>query len=112
MTCLSGLYHWTNLTSLEEAMLKKASGGSVAAYAPTGLQVHTGHDYLLYGFYDEMFAGAGTLGEAIMGAKLNLNGSTGSYQDLQDTYMLLGDPAMSLNVWSADSAIHLPSLFD
>jgi hypothetical protein len=80
-------------------LLKLNGGGSVAAYAPTGLQVQNGHDYLLEGFYTSIFDdGDRILGQAIYKAKLNLDSGPSSYQDLHDTFMLLGDPAMRIDM--------------
>jgi hypothetical protein len=38
------------------------------------------------------------LGEAVYQAKVNLESGPSAYEDLHDTYMLLGDPAMQLNI--------------
>lgn len=112
MTCLEGLYHFpeAQFQSVSERLLRSPVGGAVASYAPTGLQVQTAHDFLLSGFYDGLFeGGAQTLGSAVMDAKINLdqNGST-FYQDLQDTFMLLGDPAMKIKLWHGIEQLHLP----
>jgi hypothetical protein len=112
MTCLEGLYHFpeAEFQGVSESLLRFASGGAVASYAPTGLQVQTAHDYLLSGFYDGLFLyGHTTLGAAVMDAKINLdqNGNF-FFQDLQDTFMLLGDPAMNLKLWQGIEQLHLP----
>ena len=74
-----------------------STGGSVASYAPTGLQVQSGHDLLLDGFYAGVFDdGDRILGQAVYKAKLNLDSGFSGYQDLHDTFMLLGDPAMGM----------------
>jgi hypothetical protein len=99
MTCLVGIYHFPQGDNLSETLLKLNGGGSVAAYAPTGLQVQNGHDYLLEGFYTSIFDdGDRILGQAIYKAKLNLDSGPSSYQDLHDTFMLLGDPAMRIDM--------------
>jgi hypothetical protein len=100
MTCLEGWYHFSGTTAgLSETLLKRVGGGSVASYAPTGLQVQTGHNYLIEGFYTGIFDNdAQTIGEAIMQAKVSLDSAPGIYQDLHDTFMLLGDPAMRFNM--------------
>ncbi len=112
MTCLEGLYHFPEAVyqGVSESLLRSTNGGAVASYAPTGLQVQTAHDYLLSGFYDGIFLeGETTLGAAVMNAKINLdqNGNF-FFQDLQDTFMLLGDPAMNLNVWLGGEQLYLP----
>jgi hypothetical protein len=112
MTCLEGYYQDPSFDSLSEAIVKKAGGGAVASYAPTGLQVQAGHDFLLQGFYRGIYVhDQVTVGGAIMQAKLNLhNNGPSYYQDLQDTFMLLGDPALRLIVTPHDDVIFLPIL--
>lgn len=111
MTCLEGVYQYPTAAGLSETLLRSTVGGAVAAYAPTGLQVQTAHDYLLRGFYEGVYTSqVGTLGEAVMAAKLNLwqNDPSQAFEDLQDTFMLLGDPAMPFNIWAYQSQINLP----
>ena len=100
MTCLEGWYHFNGTTNgLSEALVKKVGGGAVASYAPTGFQVQHGHNYLIEGFYEGIFVNnVQTLGEAVYQAKVNLESGPSAYEDLHDTYMLLGDPAMQLNI--------------
>lgn len=107
MTCLEGQSH-LSFNGLSETLLKR-SNGAVASFAPTGLQVHTGHDYLLDGFYAGVFEdGLPELGAAVFSGKLLLKTSTPAYQDLHDTYTLLGDPAMRFNIWQAHTRLSLP----
>ncbi|HSH03070.1 MAG TPA: C25 family cysteine peptidase [Anaerolineae bacterium] len=111
MTCLEGIYHRPGEDGLAEGLLKSTIGGSVASYSPTGLQVQYGHDFLIVGFYDAIYnQNASTLGQAVMGAKTYLNTNTNNYQDLQDTFMLLGDPAMQLNIWQTNNQTFLPGV--
>ena len=98
MTCLVGIYHYPD-NYLSETLLKSSIGGSVASYTPTGLQVQKGHDYLLEGFYTGVFSdGDRILGQAVYKAKLNLDSGPDYFQNLHDTYMLLGDPAMRIDM--------------
>ena len=109
MTCLEGIYHFPQGDNLSETMLKSTIGGAAASYAPTGLQVQQGHDFLLEGFYEGVFTdGDRILGQAIYKAKLNLDISTNNFQDLQDTFMLLGDPAMQISFPGGGSSLFLP----
>ncbi len=110
MTCLEGWYHFSGSASgLSEAQLKRVGGGAVASYAPTGFQVQTGHDFLIEGFYTAIFDNnAQTLGESVMQAKLNLVSAPSVYEDLHDTYMLLGDPAMQFNMPESVTQNFLP----
>lgn len=107
MTCLEGQSH-LSFNGLSETLLKR-SNGAVASFAPTGLQVHTGHDYLLDGFYAGVYSDElPELGAAVFSGKLLLKMSTPAYQDLHDTYTLLGDPAMRFNIWQAHARLSLP----
>ena len=58
-------------------------------------------------------ASAGTLGEATLSGKLTL-ASSGEYLDLLDTFTLLGDPAMAMNLtlvpWTHE--LFLPVVLD
>lgn len=98
MTCLVGIYHFPSGDNLSEKLLKSTTGGSLAAYAPTGFQVQTGHDFLLRGFYDGIFVdGDRILGQAVLRAKIELDGGPAFYQDLHYTFMTLGDPALQMD---------------
>lgn len=110
MTCLEGFYHTPEREGFSELMLRKSGGGAVASYAPTGLQVQTGHDYLLTGFYEGAFdLDYGVIGQVVLNAKLVLlNSGNNSVQDLHDTYMLQGDPAMHMRTWEANYNVSLP----
>ncbi len=114
MTCLEGQYHRFDflqngqpVDGMSETMLKNPNGGAVASYAPTGLAVATGHDFLWEGFNEQIFEeGQRIIGQAVYGAKDNLPNNT--FIDLHDTFILLGDPAMQLKVWDGAGSIYLP----
>jgi len=99
MTCYDGFYHRPGTTSgdyrsLAEVITRAVDSGAVASWSPTGLGVASGHDVLNSGFLDAIFLdGLNTLGEATLTGKFNL-WMTGGSQDLLDTYLLFGDPAM------------------
>lgn len=113
MTCLEGIYHYPNSDDhgISETLLRLPDVGAVASYAPTGLQVLTAHDLLIEGLYDFVYSTSTTvtLGEGVIAAKVNLdvNGSS-AFQDLHDTFMLLGDPAMNINTWQSSTELALP----
>ncbi|MCI0396968.1 MAG: C25 family cysteine peptidase [Chloroflexi bacterium] len=114
MTCLEGWYHTPGTSKgLSETLMKLNGAGAVASFAPTGFQVQTGHDYLLEGFYTTVFVnGDHVLGHATYGGKLNLfnNAPPGIYDDLQDTFILLGDPAMKLHIPEQVLETFLPAI--
>ena len=98
-TCLTGSFAEAEFPSLAEAFLLKANGGAIATYAPTGLGVATGHDYMNRAFYDALFKDRVTeIGALAMASKLFLFTSTGAYHDLIETYGILGDPALSIQL--------------
>ncbi|MCL4869482.1 MAG: hypothetical protein KJ063_10970 [Anaerolineae bacterium] len=110
MTCLEGRTHDPDRDGFSETMLKHSGGGAVASYAPTGLQVQTGHKFLLSGFYHGVFnLNNERIGQGVMNAKISLyNSGNQNLQDLHDTFMLLGDPAMKLRIWRYSSSVSLP----
>ncbi len=64
----------------------------------------SGDDYLQKGFYEAVFhQGVRRLSDATTASKLRLwNGASGAYRDLMDTYGLLGDPALHINLFDTD----------
>jgi hypothetical protein len=111
MTCYTSDYAFSSDT-LDELLLRRVGGGAVATWGSTTLGRSSGHNVLTEGFYDALFVDNITnVGLAVSGAKLLLSG--GGYaadHDLLDTFVLLGDPAMELNLtivpWSAE--LYLP----
>jgi len=98
MACLSGNFADPSFTGIEVMMLGWAGGGSVAGWGATGFGVATGHDQLHRGFYQAVFgSGVRTLGLATAAGKQALWAS-GRNLDLMDTFDLLGDPALRINL--------------
>ncbi len=101
MACDSGTFANPLFTGIEVMMLAWPAGGSVAGWAATGFGVATGHDQLHRGFYRAVFqGGVSSLGLATTAGKqaLWLNGRN---LDLLDTFDLLGDPALRINLTPA-----------
>ena len=108
MTCTEGYFHDPRFSSLAESLLRLPGHGAVASWSPTGWGVAHGHDYLYTGFYSALFEdGEARLGPATAQGKLNLLNGSDLFQDLIDTYILLGDPAMSIKL---ERRLHLPLL--
>ena len=112
MTCLEGSYHNPRYASLGENVVRLSGRGAVASWSPTGLGVASGHDYLDRGFYDALFDwDVRGLGPATTAGKLNLFENEQSpsgdprFQDLIDTYILLGDPATNIGAPEAQLGI-------
>ncbi len=109
MTCLEGTYHNPRFNGLSESVVRLNGKGAVASWAPTGLGIASGHDFLHTGFYRALFEqGVYELGPATTAGKLNLYlnsrspGGVPRFHDLLDTYVLLGDPAMRVGLPAAD----------
>ena len=109
MTCFTGAFHRPEPT-LDEALVTRPDAGAVAVWGPTGMGVNTGHSRLSEGFFRAVFSDTvGTVGEAALAGKLNLSGAPLG-NDLVDTFVLLGDPALrfyrTIVPWTAQ--IYLP----
>ncbi|MBI4674525.1 MAG: hypothetical protein HY741_23005 [Chloroflexi bacterium] len=96
MTCLEGYFQGGGVDSISEAMVKQGNGGAIGSFAPAGLGVSTGHDFLDRGFFEALMQGGKPrAGQATIAAKVKLYAeSGGSSLDLLDTFNLLGDPGM------------------
>ncbi|NJO07617.1 MAG: hypothetical protein HC876_20040 [Chloroflexaceae bacterium] len=84
--------------------------GRLATFSATGLGVATGHDTLQQGLLEAVFRDeVATLGEATMAAKIDLF-IEGRHEDLLNTFVILGDPALQLPAISTDDAprLYLP----
>lgn len=101
MTCLEGYYHEAEKgrMSLAEALVRKPNAGAIASWSSSGLGLASGHDYLERGFFIGVFhIGVRELGPATWLGKTYLyaNAPSNKYDDLLDTFTLLGDPALKL----------------
>jgi hypothetical protein len=109
MTCYTSDFANPAGDTLDESLLRRPGGGAVATWGPTTQGSLEGHKELHPSFFDAVFQhGITELGPAIEKAKSNLPGWQG---DLRDTFVLLGDPAMDLNLtivpWAHE--VFLPS---
>jgi uncharacterized repeat protein (TIGR01451 family) len=116
MTCLEGTFFYPtgaggpDQSALEEALLRAADRGAIGSFSATGLGIASGHDILETGlFMAFMNQGMLRLGDATTFSKLYLAGkdASGVYQDLMDTFLLLGDPALKLAAPQAIPAVSL-----
>ncbi|MCS7286929.1 MAG: C25 family cysteine peptidase [Anaerolineae bacterium] len=96
MTCFTSAFHRPEPT-LDEELILRPDSGAVTSWGPTGLSLGAGHKLLSEGFFRAVFREmVSTIGEATLAGKLNLL-PTRTYQDMLDTYTLLGDPALRWN---------------
>ena len=99
MTCLDGYFHHPQVDCLAEELLLAEGKGAIACFAPTSESVPGDQDVLAKALFEALFASdAPTLGEAVMQAKRNLPDDGQGYEDLIETYTLLGDPALRLGL--------------
>jgi len=111
MTCVEGYFIYPSPagadgSSLAETIVRPAQTGAIASWSPTGMGLTIGHDYLNRGLYQAIFFDdVIRVGAATTQGKLYLYANTGDYRDLLDTYVLLGDPALRLNLLPADVRI-------
>lgn len=99
--CLNGFftspYETDTLLPVAEAFQRASNGGAVAVWAPTGLGYPSGHRALMTEFYQSIFPGSDdTLGAATTAAKVAIAGQNPAWDELVDTYVFFGDPAMRL----------------
>jgi len=96
MTCYTSQFSYPDSDTLDESLLRRAGGGAVATWGPTTLGLVGGHEILHQKLFDAVFQnGIAELGAATEAAKAYLRPV---YSDLHDTFILLGDPAMDLNL--------------
>ncbi len=94
MTCLTSFFDMPDRQSLDEVWVNTPTRGAVATVGPSGFGVLNGHGDLHDGMNRAIFADrVATLGEALLAGKINL-AATGAHQDLLDTFMIMGDPAL------------------
>jgi hypothetical protein len=98
MTCFTAFFHHPSYPTLDESLVRQAGGGAVATWGSTGLGVAGGHDLLHAGFTRAVMQGGRLrLGAAALAGKLELYAG-GFHLELLDTFTLLGDPALMLDV--------------
>jgi hypothetical protein len=103
MSCVDGAFHQPEVgaEAFAEMNVRMAGGGSIASWSGTGWGLAFGHDYLERGFLLGLFHdGAESLGAATTAGKLYLVANTppGAYDDLLETYLILGDPGLEIDV--------------
>ena len=100
MTCYTSDFSQPEYVTLDEALLCRQGGGAVATFGPTTIGLSNGHTIMHEGFYHAVFSDhIEELGPIIERAKVALvQEGNPYYLDLLDTFVLLGDPAMDLNL--------------
>lgn len=113
MTCLEGYFHEAaaSSSSFGESIVRMAEHGAVASWSPTGLGLATGHDFLERGFFAAYFQNEiAELGAAVLYGQLYLlqQAPANKYDDLLDTFVLFGDPALRIAGGNQGQLLFLP----
>ncbi|MEJ5359477.1 MAG: C25 family cysteine peptidase [Desulfobacterales bacterium] len=108
LSCLTGYFLYPEggwfaadaWRSLAEGWLRPTATGAIAALMPTGMTDTVGQQLLGHALYEAIFLlDRRTLGEAVSYAKEQLLANGGSaYEETADTFLLFGDPALTLKV--------------
>jgi hypothetical protein len=110
MTCMTGFFADPALPSIAESAVRSPKGGAVASFSPTGFGVSTGHDVLNRTFMDRLLGDGTThLGAVAMASKLALGTRTTAFDDLLDTFAILGDPALRVQVPDVAPSVGSPT---
>jgi hypothetical protein len=97
MTCLTGLFTHPEIDSLAETLLWQPRAGAVAVLAPTSLTLATDQSFLSNAFVDAYLAEPSRpIGDVLLEARRQIPESLGGAQDVLQTFLLFGDPAMRL----------------
>jgi len=93
MTCLGGLFHDVDTTSIAEALMNAQNGGAVAVWASSSLTQPDGQETMGEALLRALFAGppSPTIGEAILAAK-----QQAIDPDVRASWILFGDPSLRL----------------
>jgi hypothetical protein len=103
MSCFTGYFAdpdtW-DFPSMSEVLLRSEGKGAVATFMPTGMTGPEGQHILDAALFDAIFTeDIRALGPAVSSAKQTLLANGGSqYEDISETFLLFGDPAMTLKI--------------
>ncbi len=96
LNCLNGLFSAPLGDALGESMLLQANGGAAAFFAPTGVSPIGGQDIFGEAVMRAIFQEGHTrIGDSLVRARESILGLE-FFDDLSESWVLLGDPAMRL----------------
>jgi hypothetical protein len=101
MTCADGYFIWpqSSYSSLGESIVRMSGGGAIASWSPTGFGLSSGHELLDESLFSNLFILNNTqIGFLTTNAKYYLYATSSGFNDLIETYILFGDPALKLQV--------------
>jgi hypothetical protein len=97
MTCLSGYFVHPEVQSISESMLLKSNGGAIAVIAPTSLTLPTDQQVLSTSLAKQYVSdNHNRVGDVFIAAWNQAAMGRIKMDDLLNTYLLLGDPALLL----------------
>jgi hypothetical protein len=96
LNCLNGFFNAPTGDALGETMLSKPDGGAVAVFAPTSVSPMAGQEVMGEAVARALFReGHLRIGDALVHARLAMAGLE-YFEDLSQSWALLGDPATRL----------------
>ena len=102
MTCGEGYFVWPNpsgsdYSALGESIVRINGKGAIASWSPSGYGLNSGHKLLNSSLFDELFNHhQNRIGFLTTNAKYYLFANSSTYNDLIETFVLFGDPALRL----------------
>jgi hypothetical protein len=108
MTCFIGHFDNPETPSLSEELLRAPDKGFVAHFGSAGRALLQGDYFLNNALFDAIFhQDAHTVGEITTSAKFDMVSQTKSYWDHVKNYVLVGDPALRLQIAPDNVAMQL-----
>ncbi len=99
MSCTNGLFSYRTTDSLAEKLLKAENKGAIGVFASSGASCPYGQKILDEGLFKAFFGGTThILGDAIAQAHTTFLANGSGYEDISETFSLLGDPALGLKI--------------
>jgi hypothetical protein len=113
MTCLTGYYAHPTSNTLDESLLRADDTGAIAVWGASGNGISTGHNILHQSFYQSVFDQHETELGFITHQALATLYARGIHQDLIETFHLMGDPALNLQMTILDwpFSSYLPAIY-
>ncbi|MBN1675911.1 MAG: Ig-like domain-containing protein [Kiritimatiellae bacterium] len=115
-TCANGYFTWPegyDWEGIAELLVRHEGGGAVACFSPAGFSIPHNQEVLVESLFRAVFEdGNFVLGPAVARAKKTLAEQIGNdSQNINETFMLFGDPALRIKKWSGFvSETNLPSV--
>ncbi len=102
MSCFTGYFAdpdtW-DFPSMSEVLLRSEGKGAVATFMPTGMTEPEGQHILDAALFDAIFTeDIRALGPAVSSAKQTLLANGADFAEVSETFLLFGDPAMTLKI--------------